>query len=521
MVRNWVWIILAVYAAGFLLFPPRVLLINDEERYVAQAVAFASGRLNIDDLASVGAPSVPSPRVASDYPPGTSLLQTPFVLVAGWRGAATLSVVALAVLVLLTRKLLEEYRLPTAAVLLAPAYPGTAFFGRVAMSDVPTAAVVALSLWLIARAERLGPLWSFWAGLSCGLCLLFREPVLILLAPFLARLLWSRRANVALILGGLTGVAARGMVSFALFGNPAYVRSAGYGFSLESVATNLPLYLVILLVLLPLGAITPFFYRGPRRGAIAVALGAYVLLFLAFDYNAWRDNGVLRGTLLAARYMIPAVPLFTLTSAEVCQRLYRRVEIVNAAYLRAAFVGFAAVVATEAFAIHVVAHRLEARPLAILKAIQDHSPRDVAVVMNEKVAGKYLSAVYARRTLIPRRLVRPSDLASVCAKHHGVSLVFLDRTDTELFRADARANERFLGAAKSELELHELYSGSFPPSERLHIVVSRDCRPLPPAQMPVVGQFSPHRQSSVSLSHRAQTAILTVPGSARPTPGAS
>ena len=40
---RWLVAVLLAYTAGFVAFWPRVFLIVDEERYVAQAVAFASG----------------------------------------------------------------------------------------------------------------------------------------------------------------------------------------------------------------------------------------------------------------------------------------------------------------------------------------------------------------------------------------------------------------------------------------------------------------------------------------------
>src|SRR5437762_10502691 len=89
----WVVATLAAYVAGFLLFPPRILLILDEERYVAQAMAFAMGRSTLPHAQILYPPSPIG--VVTDYPPGTSLLQVPFVWLFGWRGAAVLSVIGL------------------------------------------------------------------------------------------------------------------------------------------------------------------------------------------------------------------------------------------------------------------------------------------------------------------------------------------------------------------------------------------------------------------------------------------
>src|SRR5687767_11745306 len=103
--ENWYLIVLLLYAAGYLLFPPRVLVINDEVRYVAQPMAFARGELTLPGANTI-LPAIQQ-RVASDYPPGTSVLQVPFVRLAGWRWAGLASVLGLAVLTLATSRLLR------------------------------------------------------------------------------------------------------------------------------------------------------------------------------------------------------------------------------------------------------------------------------------------------------------------------------------------------------------------------------------------------------------------------------
>src|SRR5438045_3153429 len=105
MSSRWVYASLLAYAIGFALFPPRVFLVVDEERYVSQAVAFSHGGRTISGAEAPGArPS----RALTDFPPGTALLQTPFVLIGGWRAAAMLSVLALCVATLVTARLLRE-----------------------------------------------------------------------------------------------------------------------------------------------------------------------------------------------------------------------------------------------------------------------------------------------------------------------------------------------------------------------------------------------------------------------------
>ena len=181
------WAVLAVYLAAFLISPPRALLVVDEELYVAQAVAFAVGARTIGDAGRryEGMPHA----VMSDYPAGTSLLQTPFVATLGWPFAALASVLSLIVATLATAALLRNHGRDPVFALLVPGFLGTSFFARTAMSDVPSAMIVALSLLCSTRAgsaddasaqRKLGLVGGFLAGVS----VLFRELNVLLVSPF-------------------------------------------------------------------------------------------------------------------------------------------------------------------------------------------------------------------------------------------------------------------------------------------------------------------------------------------------
>jgi hypothetical protein len=465
-----------VYSAGFLLFPPHVLLINDEERYVTQAVAFARGALTVPGANALAADSTASMRVVTDYPPGTSLLQAPLVAVAGWRGAALLSLLSLAALVLCTGAWLRQHDLTPAFALVVPAFLAALFFGRTAMSDMPAAALTALSLYLLALAERGGAAGAAAAGFTSGLLLLFREPALLILVPFAAALMIERPRCIApLIAGGVVAVGARLALSHLLFGDAMHVRDPGYGFSLSVVPRNLLLYGAILLGMFPFGAVLPFTYSGRHARAVRVAFTVYVLLFLTYDYNAWRDNGYGKGTLLAARFMLPLLPLLALAAADVVPRLLHRLPATwRHGANRLLPVGLTGV-AAAAFAIHPLVRRLGAEQAAIMNTIRTHTTPGTPLVVNEKAAGKYLSPVYGPRLQIDRQTMRPGDIARYCRRFGRVGVVLLDRTDTELFRQDALANATFLADAARDVPLRQRTDTVLSPVLRLRILEATDC----------------------------------------------
>jgi hypothetical protein len=436
--KNWHIVLVILYATGYLLFPPRVLVINDEERYVAQALAFAHGELNLPGATPL-LPAVPQ-RTASDYPPGTSLLQAVAVRVVDWRAAGFISVLGMLGLALFTAKLLRALALPVEFALATLAFPGTLFFGRVAMSDVPTAAMVSLTLWLTVSCDG-KPLRSIAAGVAAAGTLLFREPTALLIVPFVAGAIVRRRCVPAgLLLGGAFGVGIRLLVSAAMFGDAFHVRNSGYGFSIAAAIANFPLYVVVLLALFPMAALLPFLYRGPRRAEMIVAFGGYALLFLFYDYRPWQENGIAKGTLLASRFFIPALPLLAVMAGHVLTRVrHPLLERLRAA-VPAAYVA----VAVAMIVVHPLFRRLEAQPFGIVRELQRRTTAKTPIVINEKAIGKYLSPVYSERQLIWRDFATRELLLPICLKHGGLQIAFLDRSDSELFRADAEANDRFL-----------------------------------------------------------------------------
>lgn len=471
---RWVHAALAAFLVGVAIFWPRVFLVVDEERYVSQAVAFANGGATVP-----GADIILPPRpgnVISNYPPGTSLLQTPLVRVFGWRAAVLLSVMALVVATLTVMRWLRESGRNPAFALMIPGSFACAFFGRMAMSDMPATALVAMVCWLLWGADAARPLRSALTGFLCGAAALFREPLLVLLAPLVVGAL-VRRQTVAwtLIAGGAVAIALRLGTSALLFGSPLYVRDSGYGFSVSSLVHSVPLYGFILLVMLPGAAVTTFLYRGPRRAELLAAFVAYVALFLLYEYDSIRDNGSLKGLVLASRFMAPLAPIVAFMSAEAWPPLYARVRarLPGPAYAAAVALGAGAI--ATAFLVHPLARRQEGEALRIVRGIYAHTRSDVPVVTNSKGTLKYLSPAYGPRRLVLLEQVPADAVFELTRQHRGVSVVVLDRNDSEMFRADAANTARFLAVAAARCDLVPRFREGFGWAE-LRVFDLQGCR---------------------------------------------
>jgi hypothetical protein len=470
---RWVHVTLASFVLGLLAFWPRLLLIVDEERYVSQAMAFAGGGTTIPG-SGILYPAVTG--VISNYPPGTSLLQAPFVAVGGWRAATVVSAMALILATLATVRWLRVHGGPVAFALVVPGFLGTAFFGRIAMSDVPATALVAITGALLWRAEDRRARTSFLAGLCAGAMLLFREPVLLILAPLIAGAVVRRRCNVgALVAGGALGVGLRLAGSQMLFGSPFFVRDPGVTFSVASLTHTVPLYGGILLVLIPGAALLPFFYRGERRAELVAAFAAYVGLFLFYGYGTVDHHGGLKGVVLASRFMAPLTPLIALMAADVWPRWHA--ALAGRMALRPATVVPAGALAASlvAFGVHPLAARQESAVLPLHAAIQRSTRAETPVITNTDATLKYLSPSYSRRRLIVLEAVGDS-LQAFTHRHGRLDVVVLDRVDGDAFRREIDATQRFLDRAGTSCSLRARVDTAMPDASRLRVFELQSCR---------------------------------------------
>lgn len=454
---QWLYAVLAAYVVGFAIFWPRALLVVDEERYVSQAIAFAQGHTTIQGAEILVPPK--RLKMISDYPPGTSLLQTPLVWALGWRGAALLSVLSLVGASLLTARWLKMTGKNEEFAIVVPAFLGTALFGRIAMSDVPAAALVAGFCYTLWRSDGGRRVPSFGAGFLGGVALLVREPISLLVAPLALGAMLRRRVRpTPMLLGGLFALALRFVLAKAFFGSALYVRDPAAGFSLHSLERTVPVYSVILLVLFPAGALLPFLYRGPRRFEMVSAAALYVALFLLYDWDAVRGQGTLKGVLLSARFMVPLLPILAFMAADVWPRLVARLgEPKQRMVMRFSWLGAAGALVL-AFGIHVLAHRQEREALTIVRAIQARTSAQVPVVTNTNATLKYLSPAYSPRRLILRYAITADSLPALAARYGTMTVALLDRTDSRMFRSETSANDAFLAAVRSRCTLRDFWS---------------------------------------------------------------
>ena len=457
--RAWRWIVLlcAVYLVAFACFYPQLPVNDDEAQYIRQTRLLLQGAsvISLED-ARTGELQEFRP---STYPIGTAVLMAPFVAVGGWRAAFVLAPLSLfAALWLLGRWLQQEGRSPAFALLLFGFVP-TLVMGRVAMSDVPSAAIVALGLWLFWLGLRRGPAVWLAAGFVAGASAAFRPPNVLVFLPLCAGTVLRRDRNWwALALGGVAGSSLRLVSSAFVLGDAVAIRTP-YILEVATIMERLPLFLFGLLVLLPGGLVLALLYRGERRPEVTGTVLFVFGFFLLQQYSSV-ETGFAKRIVLALRYFLPLLPLMIFAMAESVPRLWqgmlqrtaspRREQLVSLA--RATLAAWIAMLVVGAIGVNVFMYRWATSVAEIHDSILETTDGAV-IVTNLAGTKKFIHELDLAYLPVKRSLIEPEELVTLAKRHGELYLVLLDRTDSEWWRSQTADNAAFVARLPGEPEL--------------------------------------------------------------------
>lgn len=296
-------------------YPP-AFQISDEKAYIEQAIYLSKGQVyNEFQLKNEFISYNPK-----NYPIGTSLLAVPFVYFLGNWSIFLLAPSCLILTFSLTRMLLRSLCYPSFSAYLIFLFLPSLIISRHVMSEIPSALLVALFLFVINQQEKsIGYLYPFLLGLLTFMSLLFREANLLLLLPFFIAWTFKRHKKEIFFafLGCLLGLFFRGISSFIFYDNIWYFKDTGVKFLIASIVPNMPIYLMGTVILIPGGLWMLFKYKGWYRESVFIAIGGYILLHLLYRYNGeGADSGSLGGKVLVLRFIIPTLPIFALVAGE-------------------------------------------------------------------------------------------------------------------------------------------------------------------------------------------------------------
>jgi len=466
-----VFVLLLLYAVFFGFFYPNTPTNDDEAQYLRQTVLLLEGRSTITVVNPFTGKAREKPP--STYSVGTAYLMAPFVKLFGIEGAYLVPLLSLLVAVALTaRWLQEEGRSPAfAAVLLG--FPPALVMGRVCMSDVPSAAVVALGLWLFWRGQDRAAPWWLGSGFVAGASLGFRVTNSLIFAPlFLGTVLRRERRCWALVVGGLAGLAVRLAGMYSYFGDPFFERGY-YGFAPETIMERLPLFLMGILIFVPGGLLLAIAYRGSRRPEVIATVLGFCSFYL-FQVFSGIEIGHPKRLVLLLRYLIPLLPLFCFAMAESLPRLWRQL-LARMASANRRRLELGAAVAVSLYLVGVGVAAAAVHPVLAHWSASQRQIRDVIVryigdgplVSNLHATQKFLPILDLKLEPQLNQNLSIDQLATLIERHGEFSLVLLDRSDSEFWRDDARKNQEFLDALEPRPEL--LFDEQMTASDHLRI----------------------------------------------------
>jgi hypothetical protein len=464
---------LSLYTAGFLIFYPAGVTVADEGTYIRQAQLVLAGHTHVDLIDPFTGAAVEM-RPISNYPLGTAILLLPFVALGGRDAAFLLPLLCTLVGVAATARWLQVAGRSPLWALLVLAYPATMVLGRVAMSEAPSLAVVALGLLLYWRGLSGGGAVWIASGFLAGFSLSLREANALLFAPlFLGSLVRRDTGWPSLVVGFALGLAMRLVSAWLFFGDPFFTKKPD-PFSVASIAETAPIYLLSLLVLVPGGLFAGLAYRGARRPELVATVAVFVLLHLSYSYSA-EASGWAKRLVLAPRYFIPLLPVLSFASAEVWPRLAERLrERASPAAVRrleagagVALLASLTLLACLLVGVQRVHERWGAHQAVIRSAIYENTDEGSVIVTNWRATGKFIDLLYGDRVVLRRENLTPRDVERLVERSGAFYVVFLDRSDSEFWRRNAMENGLFLGRLR--VERKPVLDLQATPSDRLRI----------------------------------------------------
>lgn len=470
--RHVVWLVCAAYALSFLACYPHTLTNDDESHYLRQARLLLEGRseiTRIDPLSGVEESFAPV-----SYPIGTAVLMAPLVALGGWRASFMVPFLSLLLSVLVLARWLEDEGRSPLFALLVMGFPPALVMGRIAMSDVPSLAVVTVGLWLFWRGIEGGHGWWLASGFLAGASWILRESNPIPFVPFFAgAVLRGERKTWALVVGGLAGLSLRVIENLSLYGEFLHFK-AGYHLALSSVPERLPLYLLAVLVFVPGGFVLSLLYRGRRWPELCIAVVGFVSVYLIQRYYTY-ETSELKRLITTPRYLLPIVPVMAFGMAESVPRLWR------AGLERASPTAHASLetwaprliglwvggILLASVAVHPAFHVWSSTQAEIRDALAKNIDDDAVLITNYMATQKFLDEMDRKYTTLDQRNMEPEKVEQLADRYGEVYVAFLDRSDSKFWRRNMQDTAAFLAAIDRRREV--VFDERMTPTDRLRI----------------------------------------------------
>ncbi len=311
----YIWVIL--FFISYLLFYPENWMITDAYNYVNRGIAFSRGSTDLfvfDFITGNKINLIPAP-----YNTGTSIFFGLAIALLGKKSLFLVPLFQVIISVFLVSETIKRNSYSNYGLVIWGLSLSLMFFSRSAMSCMPSLMMVSIASYIFFRKE-LKNKHLISLGILAGFCLWFRESNIFLIAPFIIYSLYKDIRSAPLIgLGIILGLSPKLLMDKWVYGS-FWFQSASSGFSINGLIDHFPEYSIILLCLLPISIVFIGLYKGKGDKSIKVSSIAFVLLYLFYNYTAVEFSGLIKGSLLTSRFMIPLLPIASICAAEVISR---------------------------------------------------------------------------------------------------------------------------------------------------------------------------------------------------------
>lgn len=206
-------------------------------------------------------------------------------------------------------------KLPSIFLWLILLFPPVSVLSRTLMSELPSLAISSLFFYLLFKVK--GEKFElFILGLIGTVGILFREPLLIVFAPFLFVLFFNYpNSRLPFISGIFLGIGLRLLLAKILFGDFLFYKDPEVLFGFDLFLTSITLYAFALLIFLPGGLWAIWKYKGAYAQALKISVCTTVVFFSLYQFNGL-NCGLFEGLILGPRFFIPSLPLFIIAIAQ-------------------------------------------------------------------------------------------------------------------------------------------------------------------------------------------------------------
>ena len=312
----YILILLAIY---MLLFPKHHL-ISDEVYYAQQGVMFFQDKdaFEITEW-SDGNPSLRNTDIRN-YKIGTGLLTGSMMSVFGNKAQYLIGILSLLISILAIGFTLKQLGYSPYWSSLLAISPVNGLLCRTIMSDLPSMALSAIFVFLLIRNKRTIH-ENICAAFLLGISFFFRETNVAVLGMLsLPFLLGKNNYKLLYLITALISGALFAFITVNIFHEPLFSRDlGGLEFSLTNIPKNLLIYFLALTVIIPLGGIFIFAYKGKHSRLFQLVTTILVTIYLLYEYNGFNASGS-KGALLNARFLLPLFPITIIATASVMEK---------------------------------------------------------------------------------------------------------------------------------------------------------------------------------------------------------